>query len=168
MKTIHNMNKVYSMALILSLFLSACAAANAVQPPAIAPGQVIPVYPGTVVWGIKQAMQGAPGSAVMTDGQSLMVKWVNGEYPGVTWWWCMGKSAEITRWGNIANSTDFKSLEEILKEHGWKVLAAAEAKQILTTALTMLGRAANSLPIPVFVVMPEGRHIIPQNEPQIE
>jgi hypothetical protein len=170
------MNKLFSYALLISLWLtSSCAAisnGNNVPPP-IYDGQINTLFPGSVKYGLWRVSQGLSGAEVLQspNGKNIMVSWASDKYPGVRYFWNYGNKSDITRcYGNAACTDTYNELVTALKNLGWRVLSKPEYKPIVVGILSIIAKASEGLTTPVFVIMPDefNANDVFQNEPVMQ
>ncbi len=158
---------IFSMALVISLLLSGCAAAYTtgsptvvVPPVTIEPGQTIAIQAGHAQYGVDQALAMAPGTQILRspEGTGLIFRWISQSNPGVVYWWAWNQDLDMLKMikagGNAANLETYQQLTAALKDRGWRVVTAEEIGRAgLATLSTIASRA---LTTSAFVILPPG------------
>lgn len=140
-------NLVFSLALIFSCLLSACAAFDVgyavprvVAPPVLA-DEVISLYPGTTLQGIANTLRGLPGTQIwMKDGQFIFAWVMQGQGWGVVGAVPAGnvQLGVIPKGiaGNLINAETYANqLATCLKDHGWVRVAPSAVPLAFRTAV---------------------------------
>jgi hypothetical protein len=132
------------------------AAPLAVAPP---PGVIYEVHPGSTLYGVRQALNGAIGTQILVKQSITMFVWRFQD--GYAFFVASSEGVTFDRLmrmtggkGTLLCCQDIKSLVDFLKEHGWKAIPASEISTSLRDVIFQ-GVASRVISILVFPVMPE-------------
>ena len=114
----------------VALAVLASCAALPVNYAAPAIGEVYSVSPGTVAYGIRAALVGAPGTSILTDGTNYLVVWTY-RAGAAAGFYCVGCDAAQLLRGNLANSQTVSDLVASLRAAGWQNVAPGAAPAVL-------------------------------------
>lgn len=159
-----NLSKLFSIALILSLILSGCAAVSTGSGAAMNP-QVVLLGAGETVQGLQRVMNGIPGTFVMIDATEsvLMFAWPKGE----NYAFCLlGRdgsllTANATRAYTVQLALGMKSMIA----NGWRVIDRDQipsfvGRQVAAAVALMASEASSMMPtiilLPAIWVGPKG------------
>ena len=124
---------------LVAMLLNGC---MAIQSPAIAPGDVLPLQVRSTAWGILQAAQSKPGTAILTDGIHYLAAW---PCAGCQGWSFVTADIEafLGRYaGNIGQVRTFEEVQAKLVSLGWT--AGTPAAMLATLGDKLV--AVNSAP----------------------
>lgn len=126
-----NMHKVYAIALVFSILLSACAAVQV----STDPGQtgVVALGAQQTISGIRAALAEQPGTFIMRQGDLFLLAWPKGSSYAYLF---IGKGT-IDLSGIKANTFDFARMVKFLENGGWRYVPAsalpAKVVQVLSS-----------------------------------
>ena len=164
MKTLQTFVKApILLMLVLSLVLSGCAAVSLPQgTDSLVKYAVYSVGPGSVSYGISQAMADKVGTYILTDPTKTKYFFI----------WCQegigmamfaldteGKSAMdvakiLGRGGQITNSETVVTLKNWMIQNGWKIISGAELTAAMKISLTAAIDMITSPMIALYMVVP--------------
>lgn len=157
---------IVMISLVLSL-LSACSGGsvpvNYSPPP---DGEVIPLRPETVLYGIRSAMQSKPGSEIWRNGTKYVVMWCE-RYGGMFFFYDSATNKAgtalidtIRKGGNLVNVRTYEDVKVALTDSGFSKISPTDAPVALSKAadnvkwLVVLYAAETALTtLPTFVFM---------------
>lgn len=174
MKSLNNrkMQILFSYALILSVLLSGCAVQYAQVPPALIPGEVALLHPGSTWVGMMNALNGAPGTLrLMKEGQLVLAWHVPGlgsAYAYISEASRMGMQNFLWQWGGkgqIVTTCDWTCLQDTLLNNGWKVIPAGGVPAAFAAELSAAcaGFIMVSAGLPNVIMLPMGLFDAPLN-----
>jgi len=124
-------------------------------------GDTIPIHARTVIYGINQAIQDKPGTAIFQNGSKYVIMWRD-SYGAMFFAFDAEKQktvSELTQLtqsgGSLANHKTGSDLIEFMKNNGWKIIPGASAPEVAKAIavngfLSLAVTAMNSLPTFVF------------------
>ncbi len=155
------MRKIVTFLTLLVMFAVSFLVTRVAKEGAIAPSdnQVVSMQLNSTLWGIRQALAGAPGAYIMSRGDCMLFMWqiedawafagINIEKAQA-----MRELAVISK-GNVVNVNTMSDMVKWLEEGGWKVVPSAglsEATRLFISA--SLSYTASAMP--TFLVLPAG------------
>lgn len=158
----HISTRTFSTLVLGLILLSALAGCMQAGPPPLTDGQVIQMQVGSTWYGITGALQSAPGTKLMSNGNQVAAIWNAGEA------WCVAfLNADsqkplkefIDAAGGKGGAMNAKTMSELvtwMEEKGWKVIAPAALPSRFAVFLNVTKEAfmamAKSLPTPVIII----------------
>lgn len=158
---------IFALATFVAPMLTGCMAfqGGAVVPPQPPDAQVYALQIGTTIYGIRDALAGAPGSQIWMKDNMMTFMWsVKGQGVGmylidIKTFATANSLQELLSKAGLGNLTNYKTAEDFrnfLSTNGWKIITAEEvcrqagiaASAAMETAATRIAQRA-----PIFIIM---------------
>lgn len=110
------------------------------QPPQPIAGDVVGIQPGTVQFGIRQALESRAGTIIMEQGGKYIFGW--GMESGFGFVGVNPSQQAVYNYrmtGNLINFTNAEQFVNYLKTNGWQTVSAAAVPETIKTAVGLNG-----------------------------